>query len=75
LSVQLLLKELDFTTLAISLLNAKSEIKEKIYSNVSDKIKSKLKEKISELEEKPSKDLIIEMNRGIINNKLDDILK
>lgn len=71
--IQLLLKKLDAATLAISLISASKEIKEKIFKNLSDKNKALIEEMIESYNSMDAKQLLVEMQKAKINLALAEI--
>lgn len=71
--IQLLLKKLDATTLAISLMSANNEIKEKIFKNLSEKYKTLIQEMIENYSSMDAKQLLVEMQKAKINLALAEI--
>lgn len=71
--IQLLLKKLDATTLAISLMSANNEIKEKIFKNLSEKYKILIQEMIENYSSMDAKQLLVEMQKAKINLALAEI--
>lgn len=71
--IQLMLRRLDISTLAVAMLSAAEEIKNKVNANLSEETKKILRDKIEEFEKLDAKQLIIEMQKGNINCILADL--
>jgi len=63
LDIQLMLRNIDATTLAISLAGANDDIKNKIFNNLSKNAYEVIIQKIKNIEENDVKNILIEMNR------------
>ena len=63
LDIQLMLRNIDATTLAISLAGSKDDIKNKIFNNLSKNAYEVIIQKIKNIEENDVKNILIEMNR------------
>ena len=71
--IQLMLRKLDVSTLAVALLSSNEEIRDKVYANLSLEIQKILTDKIKEFDKLDAKQLIIEMQKCNINCILSDI--
>ncbi|RPJ08985.1 MAG: hypothetical protein EHM28_02825 [Spirochaetaceae bacterium] len=74
MTVQLLLRECDYLTLALALVDAPVSVKEKIYMNMSERAKTMLAEHVTRLEGLDTRGLIVEMNRVVLNRILERVL-
>ncbi len=72
--IQRLLKRIDATTLSISLIGCDKETKSRIFTNLSKKAYEVINDEIARLENLDAKSLIVEMQRGKINNALGNFL-
>jgi antitoxin MazE len=73
LEIQLLLKKIDVTTLAISLVTADEVAKERVFKNLSENAYDVVCDLINKYSTMDAKQLIIEMHRARIDNVLSEI--
>lgn len=73
LEIQLLLKKIDVTTLAISLVTADEVAKERVFKNLSENAYVVVCDLINKYNTMDAKQLIIEMHRARIDNVLSEI--
>lgn len=71
--IQEMLKKIDMTTLAISLVNSDEVTREKVYKNLSKNAFTLICELVNSYSNMDAKQLIIEMHRARINNALSEI--
>lgn len=71
--IQEMLKRIDITSLAISLVNADDNTKEKVFKNLSKRAYETINEMIEKFSAMDTKQLIIEMHRARVDNILSDI--
>ena len=70
LTVQRILRRIDGTDLITALVGAKSDAKEAIYRNLSERVREYVKRKVTKLERGDARDLIIERSRNTISEAL-----
>lgn len=73
IEIQMLLKRIDVTTLAISLVNANEVTKERVFKNLSKNAYDVVCNLINKYNNMDAKQLIIEMHRARIDNVLSEI--
>ena len=73
IEIQQMLKKIDVTTLAISLVNADDNTKDKVFRNLSKKAQDTINELIENFATMDTKQLIIEMHRTRVNNILSEL--
>ena len=73
IEIQVMLKKIDVTTLAISLVNADEVAKERVFKNLSKNAYDVVCDLINKYNNMDAKQLIIEMHRARIDNVLSEI--
>jgi len=71
--IQAMLKRIDLTTLAFALVGADVKIKKRVFSNMSKRAASLTQTEIDRLGRMDSKQMIVEMHRGLINSAIQEI--
>ncbi|HQJ41107.1 MAG TPA: FliG C-terminal domain-containing protein, partial [Exilispira sp.] len=71
LDIQLMLRNVDITTLAISLAGANEDIKNKIFKNLSRNAYEMIVQRVKNIEENDAKNILIEMNRAKLLKVMD----
>ena len=70
LTIQRILRRIDGTDLITALVGAKSDAKEAIYRNLSERVREYVKRKVTKLERGDARELIIERSRNAISEAL-----
>lgn len=70
LTIQRILRRIDGADLITALVGAKSEIREAIYRNLSERVREYVKRKVAKLDRGDARDLIIERSRNAVSEAL-----
>ena len=71
--IQEMLKRIDLTTLAFSLIGAEESIKSRVFANMSTRAAQLTQQEVERLNALETKELMVEMHRNKINSALNEI--
>ncbi len=70
LTIQRILRKIDGTDLITALVGARSDVRDAIYRNLSERVREHVKRKVAKLDRGDARDLIIERSRNAVSEAL-----